>query len=124
LCIIGTRRELLDQRKILAWLLLLLLARVLIPEATLLRMHTHRHTEMEVAHLSAGQSKHHSFFTSQHQHCHSEQLYNAPFQLAPGSPLPTLLLQLSYACYRPERVPVQVLHLLDGASLRGPPVQG
>ncbi|TGD80436.1 hypothetical protein [Hymenobacter wooponensis] len=111
----------LKQRNIVAWWLLLLLARVLTPEATLLRLHAHQHTTKEVAIPLLGQAAKKHMLTDQHLHCHTEQLYNAPFQPAEAVLLPELLQQALYAQYQAPVSEAPTLHLLDGASLRGPP---
>lgn len=110
-------------RKIGAWWLLLLLVRVFLPEATVLRAHFHSHTEEEPAFRASQQLVTKHVLTPQHQHCHVEQLYNAPFQ--PSVPVcveaPTRLL--SFAVYCPQTPVCPATHLLDGACLRGPPAR-
>ena len=107
-----------------AWWLLLLLARVLAPEAAVLHLHTHAHTEAEPAFAKQAKGKAQKLFTTKHQHCHTEQLYQLPF--APASPIkvPMPVRQLAYATYRPQAPVCRQAHLLDGACLRGPPVLG
>jgi len=107
-----------------AWWLLLLLARVLAPEATVLHLHAHAHTEAEPAFAKQAKGKAQKLFTAKHQHCHTEQLYQLPFAPATPVEVPVLLRQLAYATYRPQAPVCRQAHLLDGACLRGPPVLG
>lgn len=109
------------QRRIVAWWLLLLLARVITPEATLLRLHAHQHTTEEVAIPQQGKAAGMKVLTAQHLHCHIDQLYNAPFQPAAPVKLPEVMREASYARYQVPVSEAPTLHLLDGASLRGPP---
>jgi hypothetical protein len=101
------------RRKLLAWGLLVLLVRVLAPEAAVLQLHAHTHTEVEPAML-----------TPKHQHCHTEQLYQLPFVPAAMASLPAPVRLLAYATYRPQAPVCRPAHLLDGACLRGPPALG
>ncbi|UOG72955.1 hypothetical protein MTX78_12535 [Hymenobacter tibetensis] len=105
----------------MAWWLLLLLLRVLAPEATLLRLHFHQHTEKEPALLHADESARKAVLSSQHQHCHVEEFYNAPFQAVEPTSVEAIVRQRVYAQYRPQALACRASHLLDGASLRGPP---
>ena len=109
------------QRKLVAWWLLLLLVRVLAPEAAVLRLHFHSHTEEEPAGRVAAKSAAKAVLSTKHQHCHVEQLYDAPFQPALPVVLPEPVQLLPYAEYRPEAPVCRASHLLDGACLRGPP---
>jgi hypothetical protein len=102
---------------------LLLLGRVMAPEAAVLSLHAHHHTVDEVArpavHKGSGTQ---TEVSAQHQHCHTEQLYDAPFQpaLPPCVPLPRL--QPLYPAYREVATMWPSRHLLPGAALRGPPL--
>ena len=105
-----------------AWWLLLLLGRVMAPEAAVLSLHAHHHTVDETisaaAHNASGvQPK----ISAQHQHCHTEQLYNTAFQpaLPPVVPLPGV--EPSYSTYQEILAVFPARHLLPGAALRGPP---
>jgi hypothetical protein len=119
---ITKRQYVRDKRRMLAWWLLLLLVRVLTPEATLLRLHTHQHTTEAVLSRPLPRHEHRFLLTPQHRHCHVEQLYDAPFQLAElGPPMAGPELR-AYARYRVQQMEVCPLHLLDGACLRGPPM--
>ncbi|TGE04545.1 hypothetical protein [Hymenobacter fodinae] len=113
----------LKQRNIVAWWLLLLLARVLTPEAALLRLHFHQHTTKEVAIPQQGKAAGKKVLTAQHLHCHTEQLYDVPFQSADPVRLTEVMRELQFARYRVPASEAPTLHLLDGASLRGPPAR-
>lgn len=99
----------------------MLLIRVLTPEAAVLRLHFHDHTEDTSLAPAKVTSDTQAALSPEHQHCHAEQLYDAPFQPAArvGTPAPIRLLR--YATYRPQAPVCRASHLLDGASLRGPP---
>ena len=103
-----------------AWWLLLLLSRVLAPEATVLHLHDHAHTEAEPAFAKQASGKAKMLFTAKHQHCHAEQLYQLPFALATPVVVPVAVRQLAYATYRPQAPVCRQAHLLPGACLRGP----
>lgn len=111
-------------RKLIAWWLLSLLLRVLAPEAAILRLHFHQHTEdAPLTSSTVKLGKHKAMFSAKHQHCSTEQLYNAPFQPAVPIKLPEPVRLLAYAVYRPQAPVCRASHLLDGASLRGPPAR-
>jgi hypothetical protein len=106
-----------------AWWLLLLLGRILAPDAAVLRLHAHHHT-VEVA-LSTPEhtpGTDRAKLSKQHQHCHTEQLFAAAFQpaLPPAIPLPRIVR--SYPVYRITADVCPARHLLPGAALRGPPL--
>jgi len=108
-------------RKVVAWWLLVLLIRVLTPEAAVLRLHFHNHTEDAPRVRSTTKATHQAELSAEHQHCHAEQLYDAPFQPAVRVVVPAPVRLLSYATYRPQAPVCRASHLLTGASLRGPP---
>lgn len=64
-----------------AWWLLLLLGRILTPEAAVLRLHGHTHTTVEPAQTAANKASGNAFLTTRHQHCDVEHFYNAPLQV-------------------------------------------
>jgi hypothetical protein len=111
------------RRKLLAWWLLVLLVRVLAPEAAVLQLHSHTHTEVEPA-VRQPRLAHKALLTPKHQHCHTEQLYQLPFVPAAMASLPAPVRLLAYATYRPQASVCRPAHLLDGACLRGPPALG
>lgn len=110
-----------SKRKLVAWWLLLLLLRVLTPEAAVLRAHFHQHTDDTVTVRYAAQVGAKAVLSAEHQHCQTEHLFDAPFQPATPVALPALLELRAYAVYRPQAPVCRASHLLDGASLRGPP---
>jgi len=74
------------RRQLVAVFLLLCFVRVLLPEASLLALHPHQHTEDEPTHQAAfGTAKGKALLSKQHKHCHEEQLFNAPFH--PSAPV-------------------------------------
>ena len=111
------------RRKLVAWWLLLLLVRVLTPEAALLRLHFHQHTEEEPTLTKADQAAGKALLMPMHQHCHAEHFYDTPFQPAVPVAATALVRLLTYAEYHPLPLVWRAAHLLDGASLRGPPVR-
>ena len=110
-----------ERRKIVAWWLVVLLLRVLAPGATMLRLHPHQHADEEQATSLAAKTGSKAVLSAKHQHCHVAELYNAPFQPAIPPELPDSEQLLSFAVYRPQAPVCWAAHLLDGASLRGPP---
>ncbi|MFD1873089.1 hypothetical protein [Hymenobacter bucti] len=112
------------RQQLCAWWLLLLLARVLTPEAAVLHLHAHAHTEAEPAFAKQAKGKAQKLLTSKHQHCHTEQLYQLPFAPAVPVEVPAAVRQLAYATYRAQAPVCRQAHLLAGACLRGPPALG
>ena len=106
-----------------AWWLLLLLGRVLLPEAAVLRLHAHQHTADEPAHLSrAGRPDPRAVLSAKHTHCHAEQLYDVPALLAGAVAVP---LPTRRAVFAGLRVPAVVGQPRAGRARRagrGPPV--
>jgi len=111
-------------RKLSVWWLLVLLLRVSLPEAAVLQAHLHQHTEVEPATKAVGLTTSKHLLTPKHQHCHTEQFYNVPFQPAKLVSVEVPLRLRSYAVYRPQAPVCRSWHLLKGASLRGPPALG
>ncbi|WP_188813076.1 hypothetical protein [Hymenobacter cavernae] len=97
--------------------------RVFLPEATVLRAHFHQHTEEEPVWQAPQRLATKHMLTPKHQHCHVEQLYDAPFQPSLPVCVAEPMRLLAYAIYRPQAPVCRASHLLDGASLRGPPAQ-
>ena len=101
-------------------LLLLCLVRVQLPEAWVLLLHPHQHTEHEET-QRPGWAKGKALIGQQHQHCHAEQLFDAPFQAAAPVQVP---VRLSVPRYLALRVPATLSNsavALRGTALRGPP---
>lgn len=87
----------------------------------MLRLHFHQHSEdapLAAPTVKAGTK---AVLSPKHQHCHIEQLYDSPFQPAVPLSLEPPMQLLAYAVYRPQAPVCRAFHLLDGASLRGPP---
>lgn len=105
----------------MAWWWLVLLLRVLAPEAAMLQLHPHAHTQDEPRLSGAGRAGSKALLSPQHKHCHAEQLYDVPFQPAAPVAMPVAVRLLRYATYRPQAPVCRASHLLDGTSLRGPP---
>ncbi|GAA3945342.1 hypothetical protein GCM10022406_29260 [Hymenobacter algoricola] len=105
------------------WWLLLLLGRVMAPEAAVLSLHAHHHT-LEVAHRPAVRPAHHpeAEVSPQHRHCHVEQLYDVAFQPALPPLVPQPWVSPAYPAYHQATAVCPARHLLPGAALRGPPV--
>lgn len=64
-------------------MLLLAFARVLVPDAAVLALHTHAHTEHEAAHDHASGLKGKTVVAEKHTHCATDHLFNAPALPAP-----------------------------------------
>jgi hypothetical protein len=112
------------RQRLVAWWLLVLLGRVLAPEAVVLHLHPHAHTEVEPAATNSSKLAHKALLTPKHQHCHAEQLYQLPFVPPTLTNVPAPVRLLAYATYRPQAPVCRPSHLLDGACLRGPPALG
>lgn len=110
--------------KVWAWWLLLLLGRLLVPEAAVLSLHAHHHTEHPTAARVAARplAAHRAELSAQHQHCHAESLYDVAFQPALPPAVPVPARQLIYPAYQVAVDLCPARHLLPGAALRGPPV--
>jgi hypothetical protein len=112
-------------RSHIALLLLLCLTRTLLPEAWILALHPHAHTEAEPAHAVAFEHKGKALLSVKHQHCAVEQFYNVAYQagapvLLPGPRVaPVYAAQpLTQAESSATGVPLSLL------ALRGPPCLG
>ncbi|WP_045690666.1 hypothetical protein [Hymenobacter sp. AT01-02] len=87
----------------------------------MLRLHAHQHTETDVVFQVEPREVAKLLLSSQHQHCHVEQFYNVAFQPGAEVTVSTPVRVLVYASYRVRATVARTAHLLDGASLRGPP---
>ncbi|GAA3929312.1 hypothetical protein GCM10022406_13480 [Hymenobacter algoricola] len=58
---------------------------MLAPEAWVLVLHAHEHTQEEAAQAPAAARKDKPLLTPQHQHCHVDQFYHVP--LLPAAPV-------------------------------------
>ena len=73
------------RRQLFAFFLLLCFVRVLLPEASILALHPHQHTQEPAPQEAPGHVRGKALASKQHKHCHEEQLFNVPFQ--PSAPL-------------------------------------
>ena len=106
--------------RLYAVFLLLCFVRVLVPEAWLLALHVHHHTEQaEEQALKRPDGKH--VVTTQHQHCHVEQLFNAPFQPATAVRLPARPAATQFATFLARPLPEWGLITAYARTSRGPP---
>lgn len=106
----------------MAWWLLLLLGRVMTPEAAVLRLHTHQHTVEEPAQLTAARRDSRAVLSAQHTHCHAEQLYDAPALLAGAVAVPEPVRRLRFAPLASPAIVGQPVAVPFGQAGRGPPV--
>jgi hypothetical protein len=107
-------------RSRLAFLLLLCFTRVLLPDAWVLAMHQHEHTEEEPAHATRLDNAHaKALLTAKHQHCQTESFYHVSFYPAPPVELPFVV---RYADAETVGDIVAEAHRASQtAHLRGPP---
>jgi len=106
----------------IALLLLLCLTRTLLPEAWVLALHGHAHTETEAAHEPAYKHKGKALISTKHQHCDVEHFYDVAFQAS----VPVLVPGPRVA---PRYAPARLVLAVSAASglptpttaLRGPP---
>lgn len=76
-------------RSRLAYLLLLCFTRVLLPDAWVLAMHQHEHTQEEPAQASRfDKTQAKALLTAKHQHCQTDHFYHVPFYPVPPLELP------------------------------------
>jgi hypothetical protein len=89
--------------------------RVMVPDAILLSIHQHNHTE-HVKLSSEGMAK----LEKKHQHCPVDELFDSPFQGTQHSVLSTLLSHVStYSIPATRKFSIGVSDLIHQ---RGPPV--
>lgn len=103
-------------RSQLAVLLLLCFVRVLLPDAWVLALHAHQHTELEPARTKAAKA----VLTARHQHCQTDHFCTLPFQLAA-----VLQFGAATAYCRPQATPpasVWTKAVPATHQLRGPPI--
>ena len=110
----------LSLRPYLAMVLLFCFVRVQLPEAALLALHAHSHTEHEET-QRPGRAKGKALIGQQHQHCHAEQLFDAPFQTAAPVRVPVRLTVPRYLALRVPATLSNSAGALRGTALRGPP---
>lgn len=104
-------------RSWLAYVLLTCFLRVLVPDAWLLALHSHKHT------VDAVTAKRQPLLSAQHQHCSVDHFYNVPFQ--PSAAVALLLpAPTTYAPHRSALRQSVWLHTVAAAThLRGPPAR-
>lgn len=102
-------------KKHIAYLLLLLFVRVMAPEAAVLQLHQHEHTE-------DGQEKRDTGFKldKKHTHCHTDDLFNAGFAPSqfPAITSPILTFTDTYSVHHSF---VWKFTFPNNTDLRGPP---
>lgn len=114
-----------NTRPYIAWLLLLSLLRVLLPEDAVLALHAHEHTTVEPAHTAAFRRTGKALVSARHQHCVVEKFYDVAYQAAGPVVLPVPPAALRYAtatALPPERAAAG--EALFARALRGPPARG
>ena len=100
----------------IALFLLLLFIRVVAPESLLLAFHSHEHTE------EASVPKHGKLnLDTKHQHCHVDQLFNAPFAPAQAVVLEAILIPF-IDTYSASCAFAWKFTFPNNTELRGPPV--
>ncbi|MGV3540774.1 MAG: hypothetical protein ACO1OQ_13250 [Rufibacter sp.] len=80
-----------------ALFLLLLFARVMTPNELLLQLHAHEHT------VERPHDESQTHIGKQHTHCHTDNLFHAPFQPSEAVVLPTpLTFEVSFGATEPQ----------------------
>ena len=100
----------------IAFFLLLLFVRVLVPETTVLAMHAHEHTQDE-------QKKNDTGFKldNKHTHCHTDDFFNTPYSPAPGTQIFTSIITFTDT-YSANHSYIWKFTFPNNNDLRGPPV--
>jgi hypothetical protein len=99
----------------IALILLLLFVRVLVPETTVLALHSHEHTEDQLNEDADFK------LDKKHQHCQIDQLFNAPF--TPALPVAITYFSLAFTDnYSVNRAYPWKFTFPNNTHLRGPPV--
>ena len=99
----------------IAYLLLLLFVRVLAPETVVLQLHPHEHTEEEQQRNDADFK-----LSKKHTHCHTDDLFNAPFAPALTTQLKAILIPFTDS-YSAHYTSVWKFTFPNNIDLRGPP---
>jgi hypothetical protein len=105
----------------IALLLLLAFVRVLLPDAAVLMLHNHTHTELEAAHDADSALKGKTIVSEKHSHCAVDHLFNAPALLVPAFEF-GVVVPMRFA--QPQQVAVSsvwAMRLVRTLCLRGPP---
>ncbi len=102
-------------------MLLLAFARVLVPDALVLALHRHAHTEQEAAHDAGSGWKGKTVVAEKHSHCPTDHLFNVPALPAPAFEF-GVVVPVRYARPVPEALAgVWAARLVRTLCLRGPP---
>jgi len=100
----------------IAYFLLLLFVRVMIPEQGLLQFHSHEHTEEMPVKKNTGIK-----LETKHQHCHIDQLFNASFAPTQTVVIKAILIPFSDT-YSANHSYIWKFTFPNNTDLRGPPV--
>lgn len=101
-------------RSYIALVLLTCFTRVLVPDAWLLALHAHKHTEQEVT------GKKSPLLSAKHQHCSVDHFYDVPFQPSALVALVPISPTYAHAWLMPELLGWR--HTFAATTyLRGPP---
>jgi hypothetical protein len=109
-------------RSRLALLLLFCFTRVVLPDAWILSLHQHEHTQEEpvqATQVEKAQSK--ALLTAQHLHCQTDHFYQIPFQPAPPLDLPLALIYARTVVV--GGILTEAHRASQTAQMRGPPSQ-
>ncbi|QJX47059.1 hypothetical protein HMJ29_08970 [Hymenobacter taeanensis] len=106
-------------RSRLALVLLLCFARVLLPDAWVLALHTHEHTTEEPT-QSVKWPKGKALLSAKHQHCDVDQFFKEAFQTPEPLVLPVELSSYSSVAAA-STLPAGVAAFTPTTGLRGPP---
>ena len=100
----------------IALVLLLLFVRVIVPEAAVLALHAHEHTQDNPEKMDTGLK-----LDQKHTHCHTDNLFNSPFSPAFATiPYNTPITFLK--TYAARQGFVWKFTFPNNTELRGPPV--
>ena len=103
-------------------MLLLVFGRVLLPDAAVLALHQHAHTEREAAHEAGSGLKGKTIVSEKHTHCPTDHLFNAAALLAPTFEF-GVVVPVAFAQRRPGAgASVWTARLVRTLCLRGPPM--
>ncbi len=100
----------------IALFLLLLFVRVVVPEAAVLALHTHEHTQDKLVKMDTGLK-----LEKKHTHCHTDNLFNSPF--SPAFATITYHTPITFSeTYAALQGFVWKFTFPNNTELRGPPV--
>jgi hypothetical protein len=101
----------------IAFFLLVIFARVLVPDALILVLHAHSHTEHA---RSVEVDRHHPKLEQGHTHCPAENVFHSPFQFALAGQ--DLLAPVYPETHSDQLLLLRVFSFPSTITLRGPPV--